>query len=225
MHIEVKCAPAHAIAYCYLEAGESVRCESGAMAAMSGGISVKADTGPGGMVKGLLRKGLGGESFWMARYESDVHGAWVSVAPKYPGDIAVVDLDGPGIVAEAGSLLAISDGVAADVRFAGVGNMLLREGATMLRLHGHGKAVLCTHGGLQRFDLAPHEQLIVDTGHLVAFSDTLRLQVGPLSGLMTAKFSGEGLVGLLEGPGVVYTQTRSEEEFRTWMLQETRGKH
>lgn len=218
MHVDVKCSPAYAMAYCYLEADESVRVEAGGMAAMSGGMHVKADAGPGGMRKGLMRKALGGESFWMGRYQADVHGAWVAVAPKFPGDIAVVDLHGNGIVAVAGSLLALSDGIEADVRFAGVPNMILHEGATMLRLHGTGKVVLCTYGGLQDFHLEAGEQLIIDTGHIVAYTDTMRMKVGPLSGLMTAKFSGEGLVGMLTGPGVVYMQTRAEQVLKNWLM-------
>lgn len=220
MQVDVKCSPASALAYCYLTAGESVRCEAGAMAAMSGGISVKADAGPGGLVKGMLRKGLGGESFWMGRYTADVHGAWVALAPKFPGDIAVVDLTDGGIVAEAGSLLALSDGVSADVKFAGLRHVMLHEGATLLRLHGEGKAVVSSYGGLQRFELGPDEHIIIDTGHLVAYSDTMRLRVGPLSGLMTAAFSGEGLVGILEGPGTVWIQTRAEQALKSWLMPE-----
>jgi uncharacterized protein (AIM24 family) len=107
MRVNIQCAPSYALAYCYLEAGESVRAESGAMACMSAGITVKVDTGPGGVAKGIMRKTLGGESFFMGRYTAQVHGAWIALAPKIPGDIAEVDITPErGLMATAGAVLA-----------------------------------------------------------------------------------------------------------------------
>jgi uncharacterized protein (TIGR00266 family) len=189
------------------------------MASMSDGIAMRADAGPGGLGKGLMRKALGGESLFMGRYEALVEGAWVAFAPKFPGDITEIALDGGiGIVAESGSLLALSGAVNADVRWAGVRNIVLREGATMLHLTGEGTALVCSYGGIVRHDLAPEQRMIVDTGHLVAYSDTVAVRVGPLSGLVAAQFSGEGLVAELTGPGTVFIQTRAESDLRSWVL-------
>lgn len=221
MRVDIQCSPAYALAYCYLESGQTVRAEAGAMAAMSAGIVVRADAGPGGVAKGLLRKTLGGESFFMSRFTSQVHGAWVAVAPKYPGDIAALDITPErGMVAERGAMLAIEDGLNVDVKFAGLGNILMREGATMQRIHGLGKLLLCTYGGMQRFDLGAGESIVVDTGHLVAYSERMRVSVGPLSGLVTAKLSGEGLVAQIEGPGTVLVQTRAEQSLHSWLMPE-----
>jgi len=70
MQVIIQCSPAYAIAYCYLTAGEFMRAESGAMAFMSSGIQVRSEAGPGGVIKGLMRSKLAGESFFMTRYHS-----------------------------------------------------------------------------------------------------------------------------------------------------------
>lgn len=221
MRVEFHGAPSYTMAVCYLNYGETVRVEPGAMATMSDSIHVGADTG-GGVVKGLLRKQFGGESLFMGRYTATVADAWVAVAPARPGDIIDVDLtaDGPGLVAETGSFLAMDDRVNIDVQWAGLRNIVLREGATMLRLTGEGKALLCTYGGFIRHYLHPGQKIIVDTGHLVAYEDTCRVRVGPLSSVVTASFSGEGLVASIEGPGHVYVQTRAETELKSWLFPE-----
>lgn len=224
MEISYHCQPAYTMAVCMLGYKEVLRVESGAMATMSDAIQVKADTGPGNIISGLMRKGLGGESLFMGRYQAEVEGAWVAVTPKLPGDIVDIDLNhnSPGIVAEAGSLLALSDGIDVDVRWAGVRKIVLREGATMLHITAEqnrkGKVLLCTYGGFIRHYLQPDQRIIVDTGHLVAYEDTVSIRVGTLGGAVTAALSGEGLVASLTGPGAVYVQSRAETEFKNWLF-------
>jgi uncharacterized protein (TIGR00266 family) len=219
MKVDIQCAPAYALAYCYLEADEYLKAEPGAMTAMSGGIQVQATAGPGGVTKGLMRKAFANESFFMTRYTSRVHGGWVALSPRYPGDIAVIDIhpDRP-LLAEQGSFLAVSQGLEVDVRLGNLGTIAMREGATLQKIHGEGTALLCSYGGIQRFGLAGGQQIVVDTGHLVAFTQGMGFTVGPLSGLVTAKLSGEGLVAQLTGPGEVYIQTRAEDQLQSWLM-------
>jgi uncharacterized protein (TIGR00266 family) len=186
---------------------------------MSGGILVRADAGPGGVVKGFMRKSLGGESFFMTKFTAEVHGAWVAVAPKYPGDITPVPLvDGQPIVVESGSLLAMSEDLKEDVKWAGTSNVFMREGATMLRISGTGTALLSAYGGIEEIPLEPEQTLVFDTGHLVGYDQGCRVKVGPLAGLVTAKLSGEGLVAEVTGPGRVWVQTRAAVDLLHWLL-------
>lgn len=222
MQVDIAHRPASAIAYCRLEAGEAVRAEPGSMAAMSTAIDVRVDAGPGGITKGLLRKALVGESFFMTRFTAQAHGAWVALAAPYPGDIVALDLRGsretPGIVTEAGSLLGLSYSLSADVRWSGVGAFVMREGAAMIRLRGTGTAVICAYGGIEEFELEQGQELIFDTGHVVAFTEGMKMTVGPLRDVATAELSGEGLVAKVSGPGRVWVQTRSVVEAGKWLL-------
>ena len=220
MFVEISCSPSYSIAYLYLSQDETVLVESGSMAYMSGGIEVSIGMGSGGVVGAASRKLLGAESFFMGAYRSNINGSWVAVAPKFPGDIAHEALSGESLLIESGALLAVSESLKVDVKFSGLSNIVLREGASMLRVSGAGDLLLGAYGGLQRFELGVGEHLIVDTGHLVGYSEGMSVKVGPLSSVNTSVVVGEGLVGVLEGPGVVYTQTRSEQSMRSWLIPE-----
>lgn len=218
MDVRLSCQPSYTLAYCFLEAGESVWSERGAMAALSAGITVGSGFGRGGVSKALLRKEAGGESLFMTKFTADVHGAWVALAPKYPGDIQTcVIKQGEDLLIQTGSMLGHSDGLAIDVKWAGVRNVVLREGATVLRVHGDGEVLLASYGGLQRFELAEEEEMIVDTGHLVAYGIGVSIKLGMLGGARVAAMSGEGIVARLAGPGPVFIQTRAEQGLVSWL--------
>lgn len=208
------------MAYIYLAADESVLVEPDGMATMSAGVRVDPGVGPGGIVKAAMRKSLGSESFFMGRYTAEVDGAWVGVAPKYPGDMSAEDLVDESILIEAGALVAVGGDLAIDVKWAGLKSIALREGATMLRVSGSGMLLVGSYGGIQRFTLAEGESLVVDTGHLVGFTDSMGFKVGPLSSATTSVLVGEGLVGVLTGPGTVLVQTRAEQSLKDWLFPE-----
>lgn len=218
MHVTVDCSPAYAIAYCHLSFGETVHVEADGMALMSDGITLSSGSGGAGIVKGLARKALGGESFFMGAYRADVQGAWVAISPKYPGDVRAVELDETGpLVARSGSLLAYNDGVDVSVRAAGMHQAVATRGLTLLSITGSGTAVLSSYGAIRDFDVAEGQSLIVDTGHLVAYTGGMKTDLGLLGGVVAATTSGEDLVLRIHGPGKVLIQTRAEKQFASWI--------
>lgn len=218
MRISIDCKPSYSVATVVLDANEAVSCESGAMAYMSSGLEASGSM-QGGVVRSLMRKSFGDESFFMAKYTARVHGAWVALAPKYPGDIDVINLDGNReYFVEAGASLGHGQNVVIDVKYAGVRSIALREGATVLKASGHGPMIICSYGAIQKFTLGYGENIIVDTGHLVAWSADMGMRFGPLSGIVTSQVTGEGLVGELTGPGEVWVQTRAESSIKDWIF-------
>lgn len=228
MQVTIQADPAYSVAYCSLDAGEKIRSMSGAMATMSAGVDVSVDAGPGGVVKGLMRKSLAKESFFMTTYTARVQGAWVALAPEMPGDVCAVNMsqEQEGLYVQGSSVLGMTAGLSDNVRFAGLGSVALHEGAVLQRVHGDGQLLVSTYGGLQSNTLGNGETMIVDTGHLVALSDGMQktMRVGPLAGLLRAKFSGEGLVAELQGPGLVLTQTRTEAGVQSWLMPDRTNK-
>jgi uncharacterized protein (AIM24 family) len=67
-------------------------------------------------------------------------------------------------------------------------------------------------------NLAAGESITVDTGHLVAFTQSIGFQVRKVGGVKSLLFSGEGLVVDLTGPGRVLMQTRSTDQFLSWLI-------
>lgn len=217
MKIDFASQPAYTVAYLRLSVGEEIEVEPGAMIAMSSGVDVVGSTG-GGIARAAMRRALGEERFFMARYRALIEGAWVALAPRFPGDIISAPV-GPGqeLLIQTGSFLAATAGVTTDIRFGGIGSMMQREGLTLIHAAGEGEILVCAYGGIQRFDLGP-ESLIVDTGHLVGFTAGMGMRIGPLAGVVTSAVTGEGLVAELTGPGAVYIQTRSEQTLRSWLF-------
>jgi uncharacterized protein (TIGR00266 family) len=217
MHVTVEGSPAYAIAYCHLAYKETVSIEAGGMALMSDGISTSFNSG-GGVIKGLARKALGGESFFLGAYTAEVEGAWVAAAPKFPGDVKALDLAQTGpIMAQSGALLAFDSRVDVSVKAARLASAVATRGLTLLRIHGHGCAVLCSYGAINEFDIAAGQSLVIDTGHLVAYAESMKTELGMLGGAVTSVATGEALVMRIHGPGRVYIQTRAESQLAGWI--------
>lgn len=219
MRVVVECGPAYAIAYCHLSYNEKVHIEAEGMAFMSDGIEVSAGTGTGGIAKGLMRKAFGGESFFMGEYVARIQGAWVAAAPKYPGDIKDVDLGATGsLVVQSGALLAYADTVKVDVKVSGLSQAIATRGLTLLGVSGSGNVVLCSYGAICEFNVQEGQSMIIDTGHLVAYTATMKADTGMLGNAAVALATGENLVARIHGPGKIYVQTRAESQLTSWLF-------
>ncbi|RLF90147.1 TIGR00266 family protein, partial [Thermococci archaeon] len=76
---------------------------------------------------------------------------------------------------------------------------------------------LSSYGAIQKISLNG-ESLIVDTGHMVAFTEGIDFTIKRVGSLKSTLFSGEGLVFEFRGTGDVYIQTRSLDGFLSWLL-------
>jgi uncharacterized protein (AIM24 family) len=74
MDVEIRNGPAFAVGRCTLGGGEQMKAEAGAMMAHSVGVEVEAKV-QGGLMKGLKRSILGGESLFMTTWTAPNEGA------------------------------------------------------------------------------------------------------------------------------------------------------
>ncbi len=217
MRHEVKYQPSYALALVTLDAGESIQAEAGAMVSMSSAIEMETSA-RGGVLSGLRRSVLGGESFFINTFHARETGE-VTLAPALPGDIAALELTGgTTLLVQSGSFLAATEGVEVDTKWGGGKSFFSSEGLFLLRCTGQGTIWLSSYGAIHPIDLAVGEPYVVDTGHMVAFDDSVQYDVGRSGGWKQTLFSGEGLVVKLTGPGRFYMQTRSEDSFLSWLL-------
>ncbi len=218
MRYEVKYQPSYAIALVDLEVGEAVQAEAGAMVSMSSSIEMETTTG-GGLLSGLKRSVLGGESFFINKFEAKSQAGQVTLAPALPGDIMALDLQGgTTLLVQSGSFLAATEGVNVDTKWGGAKSFFSSEGLFLLRCTGQGTIWVSSYGAIHPIDLGVGEPYVVDTGHMVAFDDTVKYDVGRAGGWKSTLFSGEGLVVRLTGPGRFFMQTRSEDAFLSWLV-------
>lgn len=216
MQTEVLYSPAYAAAKLTLAQGETVRAEAGAMLAMSPGITLETST-QGGLLKGLRRSVLGGESFFMNTFTAQNDGAELFVAPSLPGDMVAWPHQGT-LYVQSGSFVAASGGVDVDTQWGGAKTFFSREGLFMLRVSGQGQLVLSSYGAIHAVDLQAGQTYTVDTGHMVAWTEGIQYAVRKVGGWKSTFFSGEGLVCDLTGPGRIYLQTRSQDAFLDWLI-------
>lgn len=218
MQTEVSYSPAFAMATVSLEQGESVKAEAGAMMAMSPGIEIQTST-QGGVLKGLKRSVLGGESLFMTTLTAPQQGGWVDVAANLPGDAVVLPV-GEELFLTRGAYLASDSSVDIDTKWGGFKNIGGGEGGFLIRATGGGDAVVSCYGAIDRIELAAGEQVVVDSGHLVAFEPSIEYKTRKASsGLMNTLKSGEGFVMEFTGPGPIHTQTRNPDFLVTWLTE------
>lgn len=220
MRIRTRHSPSFAVARVELDAGEAVRAESGAMMAMSPGITVTA-AADGGLMKGVKRSLLGGESLFVSRFLADGGPGWVDLAPRLPGDLTVIEVRA-AVNLTRGSWVGSSDGLRLDTKWAGFKNLTGGEGGFLTRVENDaaapGQVLVSCFGALDVLDLADGERVVVDTGHLVAFDDGVRYEMRDVSaGLVQSLKSGEALVFDVTGPGRVWTQTRNPKQLVGWL--------
>jgi uncharacterized protein (TIGR00266 family) len=200
-----------------MEVGESIMAESGAMISMSPTIRLKAGMSGGGIF-GALKSAVGGESKFRTTFTAESGPGEVTLAPPALGDILPVRLSGNGFFVQPGSYLAghprLDIGVQGSLR-----GMLSGEGLFLLKIAGRGPLLLSSYGAIHEKLLGPEEEYIVDTGHIVAFEDSVDYHLekatgksrglgGFLRGMVQSSLSGEGFVCRYRGPGRIYLQTR-----------------
>lgn len=117
MNAEIRHNPGFAVTRCTLAGGEKMRAESGSMAATSAGVEIEAKV-QGGLMKGLKRSVLGGESLFMTTLTAPSGGGWVDVAANLPGDAMVMPV-GEELFLTRGAYLASDANVDIDTKWGG----------------------------------------------------------------------------------------------------------
>ena len=212
MRTEIEFTPSYSLLTVNLEPGETVRAEPGAMVAQQ---DVEMQTGIGGGLFGAARRMLGGESFVMNTFTGEAGGGWVCLAPPTPGDIRRFEvLPGSDLFIQSGAFLACAGGVEVDSQFQGMKGFFTGERLFFLRAFAReepGEVFYNSYGAIRELVLEPGRELVVDTGHLVAFTEGVVYTMGRVGGLRSLALGGEGLVMRFragEG-GHVWIQTRN----------------
>lgn len=215
MQSQIELSPEYALLTISLDPGEKVVSESGAMVAMDAHIKLTSKS-RGGILKGLKRKMLGGESFFQSTYETESQPGIVYLAPGAPGDIQEIVLEpGKSLMIQSSCYLASTPDVTLDTKWGGAKGFFSGTGMFLLKAQGPGKVWITSFGAMATRDIGAN--YTVDTGHIVAFDETLTYGISKVGGLKGLLFSGEGLVAKFSGHGRVYMQTRNPGSFAAFL--------
>jgi uncharacterized protein (TIGR00266 family) len=192
-----------------LQPGEELFAEAGAMLYMGPGIDLDAKM-QGGLMKGLMRKFLAGESLFMSRFRCSGAKGNLALANPIAGKIFPVPLRNSTVLAERNAYLCAIGNIDLSIAFTkrfGAG-LFGGEGFILQKISGDGLLFLHAGGNMIEFDLKPGETLRVDTGCIVSMADTVDYNIQFVGGFKNALFGGEGLFyATLTGPGHVVLQT------------------
>jgi uncharacterized protein (TIGR00266 family) len=217
MQHEILYRPTYSLLSIRLEAGEQLSAETGAMVSMSANVQIETAM-RGGLFGALKRSVLGGESFFVNTFTAAGGPGEMTLAPSLPGDVAHQSLAGGAFYLQSGAYLCGSASLQIDSSWGGARGFFGGPGLVLLKIGGAGDLFFSCYGALHPVTLAPGQEYVVDTGHLVAFEGGLQYTIRKAGGWKSAILGGEGLVCHCVGPGRLYLQSRSEEAFLGWLI-------
>lgn len=165
---------------------------------------------PGG-VEGAARRMFSGEGVALTHITTNWTSQQAVLGANEPGKIVEWDLADGAVVTTRGSFVAaFGSDVVIDVTVARRAGAAFFGGAGLFLQNISGDGIVLVHGAGDFIDrvLAPNETIVVSTGNLAAFANTVDYAIQGVGGCLRMLFGGEGLfLTRLTGPGRVLLQT------------------
>lgn len=204
-----------------LDPGESAIAEAGAMMFKDPTVHMDTIFGDGsqpqqgffGRLASAGKRVLTGESLFMTVFTHQGQGkARVAFASPYPGSIIPFHLAemGGALIAQKDAFLCAAKGVSIGIQFQRkiMTGLFGGEGFIMQRLEGDGYAFVHVGGCVVERELAPGEELHVDTGCVAAMTPSIDFDIVRAGSVKSMIFGGEGVFfATLRGPGKVWIQS------------------
>ncbi len=204
-----------------LDPGETVIAEAGVMMYMEDGIGFETKMGDGSKPRAAFmdklvsagKRAITGESLFLTHFTNTTrqgkrHAAF---GAPYPGKIIAIDLDDTHgeLICQKDSFLCAAMGTELSIAFnkkLGAG-LFGGEGFILQRLRGDGMVFVHAGGTIVEKNLN-NEKVMVDTGCIVAFENTINYDIERAGNLKSMIFGGEGLfLATLQGTGRVWLQS------------------
>ncbi len=212
MQYQVICQPTYAALQVDMQPGERIVGDAGAMAWMTPNVQTQTTT-RGGMMKGLKRALLSGESFFQNTYSPSDGPGSVTFAPGSSGDIGVYELSDSELLLEKGAYLASTEGVHCDTKWDGLRGFF-NEGLFVLRVTGTGTVFFHSYGRLEEIHV--DGAYVVDNGYAVAWEPSLEYRITRGKRIRSFLFADQLLLNL-QGTGRVWVQSRTPHALASWV--------
>ena len=192
-----------------IPSGKTLKVEASAMASMDTNLKMSTK------FKGGFSRLFTGESLFINEFTAQNGPGEIKIAPSAPGDILHRYLDNETIFIQNSAYVASSPSIELDMKWQGFRGFFSGEGLFLIRCTGKGDLWLNSYGGI--FEVDVKDGYVVDTGHIVAFTDGLSYRVKSVGGYKSLFLSGEGLVCEFSGTGKVWVQSRKVMPFTGWL--------
>ena len=206
MLTKIESNPGHSMLTVHLALGEAIKAEPGTMVAQAG---IKMTTGAAS--KNILRT-LGRQSSLVNTLRAGSDSGWVSLVPRSPGGIDLQELqEGQSLFIRNKAFLASTENISVHSKFQGMRRFLSEEGMYFICAQaesGPGTIWFSAYGAIQEIQVEPSDELIINTGHLVAFTGGVDYTVRNINSIRSLLVGGGGIVLSLTGTGRAWIQTR-----------------
>lgn len=203
----------------FLNKGEKLHTEQGAMSWMSETLDMK--TNAGGSIGKAFSRVLSGESMFQNIYTATRDNDFIAVSSSFPGKILAIDVSEKPIIAQKRAFLAREESVNMSIFFQRklCAGFFGGEGFIMQKFNGSGIVFLEIDGSLIEKDLMVGETILLDTGYLAAMEESVKFEVVSVKGLGNALLGGEGLFNTkVTGPGKVWIQSAPINKFSSLFI-------
>lgn len=211
MEYSIDHKPSYSLLDLRLDPGDVLVTDSGAMAWMEGPLQVKT-AARGGVLQGIKRKLLAGESFFQNTYTATGDGARLALAPGPAGDVVAHSMVDEELFLEKGAYLASDTGITVDSKFGGLKGFF-NEGVFILRCSGTGLLFFHAYGDVQEVQV--DGEYLVDNGFAVAWEPSLQYRLTRARKIRSFLF-GDQLLLRFSGRGKVWVQSRSPRALANW---------
>jgi uncharacterized protein (TIGR00266 family) len=194
-----------------IPAERTLKVEASAMAAMDTNLKMKTK------FKGGLGRFLTGESLFINEFTAQGAAGEISIAPGAPGNMAHVYLNNETLFLQNSGYVASDPNIQLETKWQGMmKGFFSGESFFLIKCSGTGDLWFNTFGALIEMKDVDGS-LIVDTGHIVAFTGGLQYELSRLGGYKSLFLSGEGFVCKFHGKGKVWIQTRKLQPLTQWL--------
>lgn len=183
--------------------------EASSMASMSTNMKMTA------RFKGGFRRFLSGESLFLSEFKSQGGSGEVTIAPGPFGDVSHVHLNNETIYLSSSSYVAHTEGLKYETKFQKFSSGLLSgAGWFLVKMSGQGDVWFNGYGAIVEINV--EDEMLIDNGHLVAFTEGLDYEMVKVGNYKSLFFSGEGFVCKFRGKGKVFVQSKKPSALVAW---------
>lgn len=189
--------------------GKTLFVEAGAMATMTKNIKMTTK------FKGGLKRFITGESLFLSEFKAEGVDGTLTIAPGPFGDISHATLNNESLYISSSSYVAHTEGIRYETKFQKLSaGILSGAGWFLVKMSGTGTVWFNGYGALT--EIAVQDEMLIDNGHIVAFTEGLTYDMEKLGNYKSLFFSGEGFVCRFKGTGKVYVQTKKPSALISW---------
>jgi uncharacterized protein (TIGR00266 family) len=184
-----------------IPSGRTLKVEASAMATMDTNIQMKTK------FKGGLGRLITGESIFINEFTAQNGVGEMTIAPAAPGDMEHLYLEQETIYLQNSAFVASDPSIQVESKWQGfTKGFFSGENLFLIKVSGTGDLWFNSYGGIMAIDVK--DAYVVDTGHIVAFTEGLDYKISRIGGYKSLFLSGEGFVCRFSGQGKVWIQTR-----------------